>query len=458
MPHPLMRPAAPPVMAPPVEGYFGIPAGTADAGQSPEDAMLDSSSHEEDPPTSQMHAEYLQKLQSYHDKYSNKQGDAQTTGMRGRTSGQENRDTDIYDMMNIIKPPTKQAAAPIQAPWAGPRATGQDDRNPDLQAGARVVPPLLKTTAVLPKPGGAPVIPLDALSPAAVANRRSKLHEVYQLRKDMMRRGEAETEGASPDAPLVASTASHSWEPNMTLQQEKQMLRTEGAGAGTPTRIAELRQSTIHGQGAETSDIGSSATTNGKDPAPRRADDNLSPLVLRAKNLLLQSSDPSYSQPPPRPDEVAAIGNVAGTADLSNRRSAVQATSPLLPLLGYIDPGSASAGTAGRQRESMEQPITPPGRHVRDARVQRPGQQVRREIMAGTLGQRGEGQSVTGTPWREIAIDESLKQMVPIFQGVVGAMRNFRQATAGTSPGAVVGGTTPLTSTDPVLQTSFQRG
>eukprot|EP00922_Rhytidocystis_sp_ex-Travisia-forbesii_P024784 GHVS01036365.1.p1 GENE.GHVS01036365.1~~GHVS01036365.1.p1 ORF type:complete len:1355 (-),score=245.92 GHVS01036365.1:473-4537(-) len=453
MSHPLMRPAAPPVMSDPVEFSSAVPV--VSAGSSPEDALLDTSSQDQDePPTSQMHAEYLHKLQSYHDKYSQKQAGGQTREIGEGTAGQAN----IYDMMNIAKPPSRQVTASIKAPRAGPRGTGQDGRKPDLQAGARVVPPLLKTTSGLAKPGVAPVIPLDGLSPGAVANRRSKLHEVYQIRKDIMRRGE--TAGTSPDAPLVASTASHSWEPNMALQQEKKTLRAEAAGADIPTRVAELLQSTIDGQGVDTSDIASSVTPEGNATAPRRGDDNLSPLVMRAKNLLLQSSntaagkvDTSYSQPPPGPNEVTAAGTVARSADdVSTRRNAVETG------LGYTNPRSTSAGMTGRPRESMEQPITAPGRLGRDARGQRPVQHVRRDIMASTLGQRGEGQPVAGTPWREIAIDESLKQMVPIFQGVVGAMRSFRQAASQTNPGTVVGGATPLAPTDPVLQTSFQRG
>eukprot|EP00922_Rhytidocystis_sp_ex-Travisia-forbesii_P035343 GHVS01052441.1.p1 GENE.GHVS01052441.1~~GHVS01052441.1.p1 ORF type:complete len:522 (+),score=63.02 GHVS01052441.1:69-1568(+) len=390
MPHPLMRPAAPPVIAPPVQLSSGQAVAPAREPSDPDATLLHMSSQDEDaPPTSQMHAEYLQRLQSYHDKYTPKQTGDHPTEMRGGNAGGTNQQADIYQMMNINKPPPRPAASPAQAARSGPRPVGEAGRKTELPAVARGVPPILKTIPPLTKPAGIPVIPpIDTLVPGPVANRRAKLQEVYQLRKEIMRRVEEGTGGSDAEAPGAASTASHSWEPKETLQQNKTTLRTEGNSPpeGLPLTGQETR--------ASTSSRGGNAVGTGG-PV-----DNLSPLVLRAKTLLLQSDN---SLPSNEVGESATGRSAArGPRDVPGGGYSNRLKPPIVP-----------------RDTSVQQPIVPPGRH-------------------GTLGQRSEGEPA-GTAWRDIAIDESLKQMVPLFQGVVGAMRTFRQASAGATSGTAPG-------------------
>eukprot|EP00922_Rhytidocystis_sp_ex-Travisia-forbesii_P035348 GHVS01052446.1.p1 GENE.GHVS01052446.1~~GHVS01052446.1.p1 ORF type:complete len:551 (+),score=66.91 GHVS01052446.1:69-1655(+) len=419
MPHPLMRPAAPPVIAPPVQLSSGQAVAPAREPSDPDATLLHMSSQDEDaPPTSQMHAEYLQRLQSYHDKYTQKPTGDQPIEMRGGNAGETNQQADIYQMMNINKPPPRPAASPGQAARSGPRPGGEGGRKTELPAVARGVPPILKTIPPLTKPAGIPAIPpLDTLVPGAVANRRAKLQEVYQLRKEIMRRVEEGTGGSNAEEPVAASTASHSWEPKETLQQNKTTLRTEG---NSPPEGLSL-----NGQEAQAS----TSSGSGNPVGTRGSVDNLSPLVLRAKTLLLQSDNSTGTK---RGTSNSLPSNELG--DSATGRSAARGPRDV-PGGGYsnrLKPPIVPRDT------SVQQPIVPPGRHGRDARGQRSVQQMRREIMAGTLGQRSEGEPA-GTAWRDIAIDESLKQMVPLFQGVVGAMRTFRQASAGATSGTAPG-------------------
>eukprot|EP00921_Rhytidocystis_pertsovi_P020254 GHVQ01032147.1.p1 GENE.GHVQ01032147.1~~GHVQ01032147.1.p1 ORF type:complete len:887 (+),score=155.48 GHVQ01032147.1:283-2943(+) len=431
----------------PLEDGNGLEGSVDDRGPT-EMTPLNIGNEPEDPPTSEMHAEYLHHLQSYHRKYNPQEPEA--------TQETSEPPQDIYHMMNLPKPQvlpqpdtfpsarTAPAAAtfPMQPPIAAVLSSNKPRRSPMSSSSS--------TDSRLPigppdRSEGAPPRGVDAAEvEPRVAARRAKLQKrvdnlVHELqRSDSISEPtnaggpHSELSGGPPahnQGPVQegltltsgepADTAEHRQHKSWPVQQQPRTIIPADRSDFSPSIFSQKPESTSSASADKKESPPATMLFSGQQAPPvdrsfpkqsalppLTDEPELSPLVARAKNLLLSSSNlPTSSSSSVSSSNLPYSSSVTDSSESQTPPSYVE-PAPFLP----DRPRSNPVGDAIGGRGSVGQTT---------------GTDIRENRNTGTNGGGGRG-----GPWRDVAIDESLKQMVPFFKGVVGAMRTFRDVAA----------------------------